>query len=188
LRLLGPVRDRYVAAVGEGGLVLISLQAARERILFERLLASAKTRQVSQQPLLIPITLEVPAADSALLKRAGDTLASLGFDISPFGGNTWLLAAVPACYPQENLLAIFRNLVDDLRDNPDSSARRGVLDEPLAASAARAAARAHQPLDELSLRMLVQELDRCELPYAAPDGRPVLVHLSDAELARRFGR
>ena len=188
LRLLGPVRDRYVAAVGEGGLVLISLQAARERILFERLLNSAKMRQVTQQPLLIPITLEVPSADSALLKRAGETLATLGFDISPFGGNTWLLAAVPACYPQENLLAIFRNLVDDLRDNPDSSSRRGVLDEPLAAAAARAAARAHQPLDDASLRLLLQELDRCELPYAAPDGRPVLVHLSDSELARRFGR
>ncbi len=188
LRLLGPVRDRYVAAVGEGGLVLISLQAARERILFERLLNSAKMRQVTQQPLLIPITLEVPSADSALLKRAGETLAALGFDISPFGGNTWLLAAVPACYPQENLLAIFRNLVDDLRDNPDSSSRRGVLDEPLAAAAARAAARAHQPLDDASLRLLLQELDRCELPYAAPDGRPVLVHLSDSELARRFGR
>ena len=188
LRLLGPVRDRYVAAVGEGGLVLISLQAARERILFERLLNSAKMRQVTQQPLLIPITLEVPSADSALLKRAGETLASLGFDISPFGGNTWLLAAVPACYPQENLLAIFRNLVDDLRDNPDSSSRRGVLDQPLAAAAARAAARAHQPLDDASLRLLLQELDRCELPYAAPDGRPVLVHLSDSELARRFGR
>jgi DNA mismatch repair protein MutL len=42
--------------------------------------------------------------------------------------------------------------------------------------------------EEGRARRLVQELLKCELPYACPQGRPTMIQWSFAELERKFGR
>jgi len=42
--------------------------------------------------------------------------------------------------------------------------------------------------NEESSRRLVDELLRCDLPYACPHGRPTMIQWSFSELQRKFGR
>ena len=46
----------------------------------------------------------------------------------------------------------------------------------------------HDALSAEKLEALVSELFAAENPYACPHGRPVVLHLTDVDLERRFGR
>ena len=52
----------------------------------------------------------------------------------------------------------------------------------------RAAVKAGQVLAQGEMEELVRALERCASPRTCPHGRPTMIHLSVAQLAREFGR
>jgi DNA mismatch repair protein MutL len=52
----------------------------------------------------------------------------------------------------------------------------------------RAAVKAGQTLSLREMQELIQNLERCSAPRTCPHGRPTMLHLSAAQLAREFGR
>ncbi len=185
LRVLGFLSDRQVVAVGQAGLVLLDYRAAVERILFEKLLRSARQREGARQPLLLPVTLELPPADAILLGKTASQFNLLGFEIEPFGGGTFMVTAVPASFPQENIAGMVRDMLDDLREHATVTSRPDDL--RIAQAAARRAARGFDRPDEDGIRRLLAELARTQMPYATPAGKPVLINIPHAEIDRRFG-
>jgi len=187
LRVLGMLQSRCLVAEGDAGLVLIDQRAAHERILFERLLAAARSRQGVSQPLLLPVTVELPPAEAELLQRHAGQFSRIGFEIESFGGGTVLITAIPANIPQENLASLLRDILDDLREGV-----AGALARPdeiaLAQAAARHAVRLRTVLSPDEIERLLADLARCELPYTCPQGRPVMVNIPYSEIERRFGR
>ena len=51
-----------------------------------------------------------------------------------------------------------------------------------------AAVKAGQTLSREEMEALIVQLELCETPHTCPHGRPTLIHLSAATLARQFGR
>ena len=51
-----------------------------------------------------------------------------------------------------------------------------------------AAVKAGQTLSREEMEALIVQLEACETPHTCPHGRPTLIHLSAAALARQFGR
>jgi DNA mismatch repair protein MutL len=186
LRVLGTVSGRYLVADGASGLVLIDQRAAHERILFERLLAAARARQQPNQPLLLPVTVEFSPADASLLRQNEEHFVRLGFGIEPFGGDTFLVTAVPVHFPQENVAGILRDTLDDLREGGAAGLRPDEV--TVAAAACRHAIGAEAPLTPEEVERLLADLSQAEMPYTSPAGRPVLVNIPHSEIHRRFGR
>jgi DNA mismatch repair protein MutL len=52
----------------------------------------------------------------------------------------------------------------------------------------RAAVKGGHVLSLLEMQELVRQLEACRAPRTCPHGRPTMVHMSAAELARQFGR
>jgi DNA mismatch repair protein MutL len=52
----------------------------------------------------------------------------------------------------------------------------------------RAAVKAGQVLERAEMEELMRTLERCASPRTCPHGRPTMIHLSVAQLAREFGR
>jgi DNA mismatch repair protein MutL len=48
--------------------------------------------------------------------------------------------------------------------------------------------RAGQVLSADEMRDLVRQLERSALPHTCPHGRPTMIHLSQAQLEKEFGR
>jgi len=186
LRVIGAFGNLYLVAEGSKGLVLIDQHAAHERILFERLLAAARSGDGPQQPLLLPVTIEMGPADAALLASRRDEFERLGFGLEPFGGNTVLVTAVPPGFPHENLAGMLRDILDDLRVGAGGVRR---IDEVrIAQAACKHAVRAEDPLAENEVDRLLDDLARTEMPYTCPHGRPVMINIPFTELEKRFGR
>lgn len=186
LRVIGTFADSYLVAEGESGLVLIDQRAAHERILYERLLANRDAEDARRQPLLMPVTLELTPRESQTMKQHIERFNELGFTLEQFGGNTVLLRAVPAQLPGENLEAFLREVLQQL-DETGTTRKRA--DELLVARAAsRSAVTTQETLAETEVDRLLADLARTEMPYTCPGGRPVMVNLPHADIARRFGR
>ncbi len=184
VRLLGPLGKEYLLAESDSGLVVVSIRGASQRILFERLLKNLRQgEKASVQPLLMPITLHLAPDESRLLARETPYFRSLGFVIEEFGAHTFLVTAVPQNLPDCALESTIRDILTDLRQESVTNRQSAMH---LAQLASRHGISRRGPLPPEGQRLLLEELMRCEMPYADPAGQPTMVHITYSELGKRF--
>ncbi len=187
-RIIGVLSDLYVLVQSPEGLVLLDQHAAHERVLFEKMLKELAAENAPSQKLLLPQTLELDPHDANFLRGNLKTLHKLGVGISEFGDRTFLIDAVPPYFALDNLLQLFRNIVDELRQTGEQIHARRLGEDRIATTVCRHAVKARDPLRGEELRALLQQLHRCDLPYTCPHGRPTMIQISYAELEKKFGR
>ncbi|NBT89616.1 MAG: DNA mismatch repair endonuclease MutL [Verrucomicrobia bacterium] len=188
-RFLGVVDHLYLVAEKDGGVVLVDQHAAHERILFEQLLRQVAQEEVSAQRLLYPVTLEFPPLQASFLKERADELGKVGLGISPMGGNSFLVDALP---PRIRTLAVeefVRGVVADLEKGGTTTRKdRRLSEEVIAKTVCRHAVKANDRLNDAEAVRLLADLLACELPYTCPHGRPTMILWGKAELEKKFGR
>jgi len=185
LRVLGQVRQMYIIAEGPDGLYLIDQHAAHERVLYEQLQLERTKMAVSSQALLEPLTVELLPQQRGLLEPVMESLASVGFDISPFGGDTCLIRAIPGTLSPAQAPEVLADLLDSAGEGlqVDSS-----TEHTLYTIVCHSAIRAGQTLTLDEARELIHQLEKTTAPYTCPHGRPTMIHLSSSQLERSFGR
>jgi DNA mismatch repair protein MutL len=187
LRVVGQVAQTYIVTEGPDGLYLVDQHAAHERVLYEQIQASLASAQVPTQQLLEPLTLELAPAQAAVLDAEADTLAQVGFVIEPFGGTTYRLRAVPEILLKSDPATALSDILAELAEGAVPLSRQS--DERLIVTVCkRAAVKAGQTLSLHEMQELIHNLERCSAPRTCPHGRPTMLHLSAAQLAREFGR
>jgi DNA mismatch repair protein MutL len=186
LRPVGQVANAYLVAEGPDGLYLIDQHAAHERVLFERFMAQRGSNNPAQT-LLNPVTVELSAGSARLLAEQLPVLVELGFQIEPFGPNTFLVRAVPSLLTNSNPEAALRSLVENFEEDEtplQSQAEARII----ARICKRSAIKAGSPLTSDEQRALLLDLEHCQSPRTCPHGRPTMIHLSVDLLERQFGR
>ncbi len=187
LRVLGQMALTYVIAEGPDGLYLIDQHAAHERVLFEEMKCQYAAAAVPTQQLLFPVLLELTPGQAAILEAERTTLSQLGFELEHFGSDTYRLHAVPEVLASSDPATALRDILADLAESGALLARRA--DERVMTTVCkRAAIKAGQSLSLREMQELVRRLEQCEAPCTCPHGRPTMLHLSAAQLAREFGR
>ncbi len=187
LRVVGQVAQMYIIAEGPDGLYLVDQHAAHERVLYEQLQAGLASAHVAAQRLLEPATLELSPAQAAIYEAEADTLAQLGFAVEPFGGFTYRLRAVPEILLKSDPVTALGDILAEMAEGAVPLSRQA--DERLMVTVCkRAAVKAGQTLSLREMQELIQNLERCNAPRTCPHGRPTMLHLSAAQLAREFGR
>ena len=186
LRLIGQVANAYLVAEGPDGLYLIDQHAAHERVLFERFIAQRANNNPAQT-LLNPVTVELPAGSARLLAEQLPLLAGLGFQVEPFGPNTFLVRAVPGLLINSNPEAALRSLVENFEED-ETPLQSQIEARIIARICKRSAIKAGSPLSPDEQRALLLDLEQCQSPRTCPHGRPTMIHLSVDLLERQFGR
>ncbi len=187
LRLVGQIGSVYIVAEGPDGLYLIDQHAAHERILFERLLAQKAANSLVSQNLLQPAVVQLPPAQATLLEEQLDVLGNFGFEVEPFGPNTFQIRAMPTIFAGGDPAAALRVLVEDFEG--DETPLQNKLEERIAGRVCkRMAVKGGQTLTNAEQETLLRDLENCESPRTCPHGRPTMIHLSVDMLERQFGR
>ena len=184
-RYLAETESGYLLIETDTGLVTVNPRAARERIVFEALLAA--DRPVSQ-PLLIPETVRMSPPDFARLKNYADVVRKLGFSLEEFGTDTWKIDAVPQILGGLAAGGVLSSLAADIAEaGPKRGGARG-REELIARSVASSYAGASRKLTPEGATKLVEELAATAMPYVCPRGRPTMIFTSNRELDRKFAR
>jgi len=185
LRVLGQLGQTYIIAEGPGGMYLIDQHTAHERVLYERFTAERARMAVASQQLLTPLPLELTPRQQAAMTEHLETLTELGFEIEPFGGETYLLRAVPATFERGDIGQAMAEILDELAEEGIGETEE---EKALISVVCHSAVRAGQTLSMEEMRDLVRQLEETSLPHTCPHGRPTMIHLSAEQLAREFGR
>jgi DNA mismatch repair protein MutL len=187
LRLVGQIGATYLVAEGPDGLYLIDQHAAHERVLFEKLMNLHDQKTASSQALLTPAVVHLTPAASRLLEEQLPILLHFGFQVEPFGPESYQVRAVPALFANGDPATALRALVEDFEE--DETPLQAEVEARIAGRVCkRMAVKAGQSLSPEEQRALLTDLEACASPRTCPHGRPTMIHISVDMLERQFGR
>jgi DNA mismatch repair protein MutL len=187
MRVVGQLGYTYIVAEGESGLYLIDQHAAHERVLYEEMAITLERQAPNVQPLLQPLAIEWGAAQWAEVEPLLPLIAEYGFTLEPFGEHTALLRSVPATFSasERDATRAVKEMLGEVTRGGDPARWR----EELAITVAcHSAVRAGKTLTLEEMRSLLARLERCRYPRSCAHGRPTMLHISQAQLEREFGR
>jgi DNA mismatch repair protein MutL len=185
--VLGQLKETYILCETRQGLLLVDQHAAHERRLYEKLKRSYEKSSLECQPFLIPPRVEFsPLESRTILKKIGE-LSELGITLEHFGGETFLVRAVPSLLVDVHWESFLRELIPILEE-PGAMKGDQLVDGLLALMACHGAIRAGQRLSMEEMVSLVEQLDEAEVPTNCPHGRPVFKRLSFYEIEKMFRR
>ncbi len=179
------IHEKYILSSIKSGFMLIEQQAAHQRILYESYLDKLETQQQSTQKELFPRTLECHAADAALMTEILPQIKRLGFDIEPFGKNTFIVHGIPAeMNSNQDPIAILESLLENYKHQAEPNIP---MKENLARSLAQSAAiKPGQTLNSTEMKLLIDKLFACRDPYSSPSGGRCFITFPMEELDKLF--
>lgn len=186
-RLIGQVFDTYWLVQFKDNLFIIDQHAAHEKVLYERIMNSLKTREYTSQIISPPIILTLTMQEEELLKKYMDNFLEIGFEIEPFGGREYSVRAVP-----DNLFGIAKKelllqMIDGLSEEVGNKSP-DLMNEKIASMSCKAAVKGKQTMSFAEVDALIDELLELKNPYNCPHGRPTIVSMSNYELEKKFKR
>jgi DNA mismatch repair protein MutL len=180
------LHGRFILTTIKSGLMVIDQQRAHERILFEKHIKMISNRKQSAQTLLFPEQIKLMETDVLLLNEIRNEISSLGFEISDFAHNSFMINAVPADISEnENLQQMLESILENFRKNSAEIK----LDTHVNLARALAKSLAVKPgkiMNSEEMNALTDELFSCEMPYQTPSGKPTLQMLGLDEISDKF--
>jgi DNA mismatch repair protein MutL len=187
LRYLGQLDLTYLVCEADGELVLIDQHVAHERVELARLKEGQGERDIATQRMLFPTTIEMTLETIALAEKMSGVLAQVGFEAEAFGKTTLAVKSVPSGIRHGDPTHVLRKLLDDWVDE-GAPTEQDRLERVLAEIACHSVVRAGDRLSPSEAEALLRSMDGADFSTHGPHGRPVLLRLPLAEIARRFGR
>jgi DNA mismatch repair protein MutL len=186
LTVIGQFHGTYIICQSEQGLILIDQHAAHERIVYEALNQGAG--RIDSQRLLAPETVELGHAEAQLLEQLAPRLNDMGLELEPFGGNTFVVKAVPAVLDDRDIASLVIEIADRASTVGTAAGLDKILDECRMVMACHNAVRARQRLSREQIAHMLARLDRCDAPSHCPHGRPTWIEWTVKELEKAFKR
>jgi DNA mismatch repair protein MutL len=187
-RILGQIGGLYVLMETEEGYVVMDPHAAHERVLFERFMRDVVSGKVESQGVLVPETVELQPNDATRIRKNIELVRKMGFGISEFGGDTFVIDALPAYFADTPSKILLPDIAHTLERAGERGGAQTWREEQIAQAACKASVRARSKMTLREIEQLVIDLAQAEMPYTCPHGRPTLIFTAFADLNRKFGR
>ena len=181
------LHNSFIIIQTDNGYYLVNQQNAHERILYERFVLAVEGKPIATQQSLFPATIELAAADSVLLKELIPDMNHLGYQLEPFGNNTFVIQGTPADVNQgnektaiEKMLEQYKHFSNDLKYSKREKLLRSL--------ALQQSIKAGISLTEKEMKVLVEDLFNCSIPNSTANGKPTYLEFKKEELDKMFGR
>ena len=181
------LQGKYILTTAKSGLMVVNVSRAMERILYDRFLSSLSMNAHVTQTALFPITVRVGVENIYLFAEHSQMLASLGFDIAPFGTDTIVVNGVPEGYSAE--AGKVQSMIDEILQILAED--HGSLPELMAANmAAKFASLGARSCDTMTnpaeAQRLIDSLFASENPEYTSQGRRIISIIPMDEIDRKF--
>lgn len=188
-RALAQLAGIYILAENEEGLLIVDMHAAHERINYERLKAAAN-KNLSVQPLLVPVTFRVTGEEMGTFEEYGDALASLGLEVTAAGEAALAVRALPAVLAREktDVEKLVTSVLADLAQYGTSTLTKEMRNKCLATMACHGSIRANRHLTVPEMQAILDDMPRTPRSDQCNHGRPTWTVVTVKELDKLFLR
>lgn len=183
---LGQVGKTFIIAQSERALYLIDQHAAHERIMYDRFIR--RQEEIPTQEFLVPIFLEVPKDEIAIVEDNRDTFVKLGVDVEPAGETLLRVSALPADVQNDAAEAFIHDILHYVEEGKTHITPQDLREEILHYAACHSAIRAGEVLTIRQMKQVILELLNTEHPFTCPHGRPCMIEVTMDELFKMFKR
>lgn len=183
---LGQVSRCYIVAQTGHDMLLIDQHAAHERLLYLKF--SAHGQATPSQPLLLPVSVDIPASAIPYMHRLMPVFENLGLQVEEFGGQTYMVHSIPADLPNLDAANVVADLLDDFETLGKVEQVEILRDRIITRMACRAAVKAGQILHHEEMRALIRDIANARLGFTCPHGRPTMILLTRDQLDKQFKR
>ena len=188
IKPLGQIRESYIVATDEEGLLLVDQHVAHERVLFEQLRDVRLSRAAGLQPLLIPATIDLSPAEAEAFAIVQSELENIGIETMQLSGRTVAIKTSPTGLAASDVLAVVREVLAVVeRERRDFTIER-MRDKIAAELACKAAIKINMPLTFEKMQWLIDELMKTQNPMTCPHGRPIMMRMGLRDIERGFKR
>ncbi len=181
------LHQTYIVVQREGGFILVHQQNAHERILYERYTHAVAGKPIATQQSLFPVTIELSPADAVLLVELLPDMKELGYQLEPFGQNTFVIQGTPADVGNgtekgsiEKIIEQYKHFSNDLKYSKREKLLRSM--------SLQNSIKAGIVLTQKEMQGLVNDLFACETANTTPNGKPTFMTFQKEEMDKMFGR
>jgi DNA mismatch repair protein MutL len=180
------INNTYIIAPVGAGFIMVHQQLAHERVLYEQYQKTSIQPHATQKSLF-PVVLELSVADAILLEDIVEDLALIGYEIEPFGQNSFIIQGIPADVISGNeknaielLLEQFKHFSGDIKFSKREKIIRCL--------ARQSAIKAGQQLSQKEMHSLIESLFNCDTPNATATGAPTYIDFKEGYLDNLFSK
>jgi len=187
-RIFGQILNTYILAEGTDGLYIIDQHNAHERVIYERYFNKFNQEEIIRQALIVPVNIELTTGEAELINKHLSLLNKLGIKIETFGSNSFIVTELPVFLKNISGNVIVREIIDRIIENRQSHQAAELITDLISLMACKAAIKAGKYMDMREMEELLLDLFKTENPERCPHGRPIIVQISNADIARSMGR
>lgn len=185
---LAQLKGIYILSENDQGMVLVDMHAAHERITYERLKAAMKERIVQQQPLLVPVNIQISAPEMQAWQRNQDLFVDLGLEVEQLDELVLVIRSVPDILSGADVAQLVRDVLADLSHDNSSLRIEETIHEVLSSMACHGSVRANRILSLAEMNALLRDMEVTERSGQCNHGRPTWVQVSLSQLDSWFKR
>lgn len=185
---LAQFKGIYILAENDGGLVLVDMHAAHERIVYERLKTNAEAEGIISQPLLVPPTINVSQSEAELVEKQGNDINQLGLKLERLSHEQIRVREIPALLKNANIEQLVRDVLSDLMEHGESRRIQESINGILATMACHGSVRANHQLSITEMNAVLRDIEQTERSGQCNHGRPTWKQLTLQQLDKFFLR
>lgn len=188
LNPIGQVHRTYIIAEDASDMYILDQHAVHERINYEMITKRLQEAQVMVTDMLIPLPIEMNAADFQTFKSRQSTLEELGFKFEDFGINTILVKTHPTWLKHGLEEESIKTIIDLVITSDKKFNKDKFLDSMAKMISCKMSVKANEDLSHEEMEKLLTDLVKCDNPYNCCHGRPAIMKYTNYELEKMFRR
>ena len=177
----------YLLFEGADFILLVDQHAAHERVLYERYRAASEGGDVLKH-LLIPINFTPPPRRYADIHENLDRFRQAGIMIEPFGEESFNIVTLPGAIPDHSEGEVISSFLDEYYEGKMSLRSQEIHTRLLEIAACRNAVKEGDLLKPEEALALIEQLEKTEVPFVCPHGRPTTLRLPRGYFEKAFKR
>ncbi len=193
--IVGQLWGEFLIVQRSEDFFVIDQHGAAERVRYEELRKDYfRGIDIYSQYLLIPERIETTPEEAEAVHESSAHLKRMGFDLEPFGpssrfgGETFLIKAVPEILAGRSSAALVKELAEELVNIGGSQKVEAMIEAALMRVACHSVIRGARGLSDKEARALLRQISGVDFSGYCPHGRPVVKKFTRAEIEGVFKR
>jgi DNA mismatch repair protein MutL len=179
------IKGKYILTAVKSGLMLIDQKRAHQRIIYDEYIYKIGAQGGVGQKLLYPQKVELDSIESELFKNLMPEVNRLGFEIEPFGKNTFVINSVPAEFPNNDISDWVTQIMDSVKNNEKDFAE--AIRENIVKSLAKFLSIPYgKSLTQEEMAHINDKLFVSQMPNLTPDGKTIISIIGIDEIDKNF--